>query len=249
VFRIAKACLLLGTFLAGSAFPAWAQSNHNQQVIVSVYDDVGVSATTLEQTEEKANRIFEKAGLNLVWQNCNSPNHAGPDALVRAGEQSSPDSVDIKTAGLRPTGRVGTPAPTWVGSECGRFEWPTSLAVRIVSGSGNLPGEVFGAAFLSADGSGCYSDVFYDRATALQATSNVGLSDILGSVVAHELGHLLLGSNAHTASGIMRAQWKEEELNRIVRGNLLFSAAQSERMRARLLSTGTAVAIAARMSR
>jgi hypothetical protein len=30
---------------------------------------------------------------------------------------------------------------------------------------------------------------------------------MLGSVMAHEIGHLLLGSHAHAISGIMRGHW------------------------------------------
>ena len=46
---------------------------------------------------------------------------------------------------------------------------PTRLAVRIVRQSRHWPHEVFGLAFLSAEGTGWYSDVFHDWATELQS--------------------------------------------------------------------------------
>ncbi len=88
----------------------------------------------------------------------------------------------------------------------------------------------FGVAFLAADGTGRYSDVFWKRAQELHANSNVDLGEILGSVMAHEMGHLLLGSNAHAINGIMRAHWESGELRRLAMGTLLFLPEQAKRM-------------------
>ena len=197
-------------------------------------------ATVLAQAEQEAAKIFDRAGLRVVWQECSS-NHVGPDALVRAGERSSllgqESSSASNPAGLRPAGRVGAPAPTWFGletSDCASFEWPTHLAVRVVSRSQLTTSEVFGVAFLSADGEGCYSDIFYDRVMELHANWNVSLADTLGNVMAHELGHLLLGSNSHSGMGIMRAHWQSEELRRLSRGGLWFTNEQADRMTGKL---------------
>ena len=248
MLQLSKARLLLVTLLLGFAFPAWPESYPYQraQVVVSVYDDAGVSATVLIQAEQRAARIFSEAGVDVVWKNCStSPTHVGPGALVRAGERSSPGSWggaekesgaahQPKTAGLHPAGRVGAPAPTRSELDCASFEWPTRLAVRIVPRSAQATSEVFGVAFLSAEGTGCYSDVFYERALELHADWNVALSDILGNVMAHELGHLLLGSNSHSRAGIMRAHWQGEELHRLSRGNLWFTIEQASHMRGKL---------------
>jgi hypothetical protein len=197
----------------------------------------------LAQAQQEAAKIFDRAGVNVVWQNCSpSPNHVGPDALVRAGERSSPglereSSPGSNPARLRPAGRVGAPAPTWFGLEtsaCASFEWPTHLTVRVVSGSRLSTNEVFGVAFLSADGEGCYSDVFYDRAVGLHADRKIGLAEILGSVMAHELGHLLLGSNSHAGTGIMRAHWQGEDLRLVSRGGLWFTKDEGSHMRRKL---------------
>ncbi len=248
MLQFSKACLLLVTFLLTNAFHAGAGTypDERPQLIVSVYNDASVSATVIAQAEQKTARIFDRAGLDVVWQNCSpSPNHVGPDALVRAGERSSPgvereSSPGSNPAGLRPAGRVGAPAPTWFGLEtsaCASFEWPTHLAARVLSGSRLSTNEVFGVAFLSADGEGCYSDIFYDRVMELHANWNAGTADILGNVMAHELGHLLLGSNSHSGMGIMRAHWQGEELRRLSRGNLWFTNEQADRMSGRLIAT------------
>ena len=251
MLQLSKGCLLSGTLLAVFAFPAGAQTyaGHNQQVIVSVYNDSGVSPRTLAQAEQKTIRIFEHAGLEVVWKNCSSSGeHVGPIALVPATEHSSPVLEPERDAGYHAAGRALTPAPASPGPDCAQFEWPTHLAVRIVPESKNWTSEVFGAAFLSAKGTGCYTDVFYQSAVELHSAWNVDLSDILGSVMAHELGHLLLGSNSHAPTGIMRARWQGEELSRAARGSLLFTAEQSEHMRAKLVATRAPLAVTARAS-
>jgi hypothetical protein len=104
------------------------------------------------------------------------------------------------------------------------------MVVRIVPRAAKLNGEVFGAAYLSAEGDGMYSNVFFNEMKRIEPNSRLGLGRLLGHVMAHELGHLLLGSNAHAVSGIMRAQWQEHETKQIVMGTLLFSPKQSARM-------------------
>jgi hypothetical protein len=147
------------------------------------------------------------------------------------------------------TARIFARAGVWITWKnclnCARFEWPTSLSVRIVPGSAPSAQEIFGRAFLSAEGTGCYTDVFYDRAAKLQSAWNVNLSETLGTVMAHEIGHLLLGSNSHTPEGIMRARWEGQELNRMARGNLLFTEAQSDHMRAKLFAARSQLTVAA----
>ncbi len=253
MLQFSKAYLLLGTFLLGVTFPAWPEAypDGRPQVVVSVYNDAGVPATILAEAERRAARIFIEAGVDVVWQNCSSSRtHVGPDALVRAGERSSPGVWDMdqpNLAGLRPAG-VEAPAPTRPELDCATFEWPIRLAVRIVSRPVRAASEVFGVAFLSAEGTGCYSDIFYERATELHADWHVRLPDILGSVMAHELGHLLLGSNSHSPTGIMQPRWQGEELHRLQRGGLWFTNEQANHMRAKLSTGGPARALAARSS-
>ena len=232
MLQFSKACLLLVTFLLGFTFPAWTEAypHEGSQVVVSVYDDAGVSAAVLVQAEQRAARIFDEAGVDVVWKNCPSSQiHVGPDALVRAGEQSSPGLWKAQSKGVWIEGSVKQPAKpgragggtrpyavrySTVSALRGPPAWRCASAPRSVSSAG----EVFGVAFLSDEGTGCYSDVFYDRAMELHADWNVSLSDILGNVIAHELGHLLLGSNSHSRAGIMRAHWQGEELHRLSRG-------------------------------
>ncbi len=215
MLQVPKTCLLSVTFLLWFTFPAWPETylDERPQVVVSVYNDADVAPTVLAQAEREAAKIFDRAGVEVVWANC-------------------------ATQEVRSTDAGG----------CVRFDWPAHLALRILPRSLLSTNEVFGVAFLSLEGTGCYSNVFYDRAMALHADWKVGLRDILGNVMAHELGHLLLGSNAHAPAGIMRAHWQGEELRRMARGNLLFTAEQGEQMRGNLMAGRPSLVVAAQLS-
>ena len=108
------------------------------------------------------------------------------------------------------------------------------INLRIVPHARKSSDSVFGIAFLSVEGTGAYGDVFYDSAEKLDQDWHVGLARVLGHVMAHELGHLLLGSNAHSRLGIMCPTWHAHELHLASRGALLFSEDQARLMRERL---------------
>ena len=55
---------------------------------------------------------------------------------------------------------------------------------------------------------------------------------ILGCAIAHELGHLLLGPNGHSAGGIMQGQWDPKQLHMALMGGLVFTSQQSKVLRA-----------------
>lgn len=59
---------------------------------------------------------------------------------------------------------------------------------------------------------------------------------ILGHVMAHELGHLLLGAGSHSATGLMHVPWHKKELEMVAQGSLLFTSWEGEKMRQQVLS-------------
>ena len=119
-------------------------------------------------------------------------------------------------------------------AQCRTAEFPAHLQLRIARRSHNLSEITFGISYLSADGSGCYANLFYERIEEMHERSRVNLASLLGDVAAHEIGHLLLGTNSHAANGIMRARWEGEELVSISAGALFFSEAESRQMRSKL---------------
>ena len=112
---------------------------------------------------------------------------------------------------------------------------PAQLVVRLVPRSLTLGDTAFGVAFLMNGGT--FADVFFDRFKTLR-TQNVRPveASIVGHVMAHEIGHLLLGSNAHSRHGIMQARWKRDQLRSIATGGLLFTRERAVQMRSKVSS-------------
>ncbi len=110
------------------------------------------------------------------------------------------------------------------------------LIVHMIPRARTLSGEVFGVAFVE-NSAGVYADVFVDPIQRLhEQDRTVSLSPILGDVLAHEIGHLLLRSNAHSREGIMQAHWQAEQLHRVAKGQMRFTKEQAIKMRTRVSS-------------
>lgn len=120
---------------------------------------------------------------------------------------------------------------------CREAVFPQHLHLRIVRKSFGLKGETMGISFQAHDGSGCYADLFYEPMEQLHQSDGTDLPGLLGHVAAHEIGHLLLGANSHSAAGIMHARWTAEELADAKVGTLVFSENESRRMKAKLATT------------
>jgi hypothetical protein len=119
---------------------------------------------------------------------------------------------------------------------CSEMSVPSHLRLRIIRASHGLEASTVGMAF-SEDGRGCYAEVFYEPIRQLEEETQVSSSVILGHAMAHELGHLLLGTNAHSPSGLMRAHWTRDDLIDATKGHLRFSEEQRLKLRSRLTAS------------
>jgi hypothetical protein len=81
----------------------------------------------------------------------------------------------------------------------------------------------------------CFANVFFDRVKARAESGALSQAQVMAHAIAHELGHLLLGSDSHFGIGIMRAKWGPEEVRRMAKGDLLFRPEQAAIMKANLL--------------
>ena len=82
----------------------------------------------------------------------------------------------------------------------------------------------------------CIAQVFLDRVIERTAVGALSLEQVLGHAMAHEVGHLLLGSNSHSLRGLMRGKWSPEDLQRAAKGDLLFTPEQAKRMRGNVIA-------------
>ena len=92
------------------------------------------------------------------------------------------------------------------------------------------PSTALGTAPGSLDGPGHIAYVFYSRLPILNGGND---DEIIGLVIAHEIGHLLLPYGSHSDTGIMRGQWDFRELRRISLHALGFTRFQAQEIRRR----------------
>lgn len=110
---------------------------------------------------------------------------------------------------------------------------PGELSVRLVRAPkrDSNPRALGTALIDKTTGRGTLATVYVDRVTAM---ANQGRHDqwaMIGGVMAHEIGHLLLGTNSHTDSGLMRQIWTVQDLTRNRPQDWLFSRSQLEELR------------------
>ena len=174
----------------------------------------------------------------------------GARVQVRVYDQGTMPAAD-QTVALRAAAGVLAAAGidvTWLlcgenasASNPGRCEIPlgaTELSLRLV----RLPGVPSARGQLQLGYSlvdtriaeGKLATVYVNRVHWLAVRAGADTAVVSGFAIAHETGHLLLGTNAHSASGLMRAVWSRAELERAELADWLFSPEQAAQMRSSL---------------
>jgi hypothetical protein len=86
----------------------------------------------------------------------------------------------------------------------------------------------------TATHSGVLSTVLVDRVRSLASSTESDSATLLGRAIAHEIGHLLLGTVNHSGDGLMRAHWLADEVRLNTWRDWSFSNDQASTMRAQL---------------
>jgi hypothetical protein len=151
-------------------------------VTIRLYNYAAVPEEQLAAARAEAARILQAAGLTTQWRAC------------RAGSIGEGDPC---TDVLRSSG-----------------EFVLRLRARETSGGAVVPSRAaLGDSLLDGTtGSGVLItiDSGLVGTIAAQAGTNAGL--VLGRAIAHEVGHLLIGTPRHSPHGLMRALWSQKEL-------------------------------------
>lgn len=88
--------------------------------------------------------------------------------------------------------------------------------------------ECMGYAVLT-DGQGSIASIFLHKAEELAALNIASLGEILGGMIAHEIGHLL-GIRQHSRQGLMRAVWDDHNLRELAKGLHGFTGEEASRV-------------------
>jgi len=105
------------------------------------------------------------------------------------------------------------------------------LRILLAPVRNNLQDSVFGFAIAPA-----LATVYYESALGFAKYDQAEFEApiVLGCAIAHEIGHLLLGPNRHSVSGIMRARWDRRDIREELQGAMLFTPQQARLMQAEM---------------
>jgi hypothetical protein len=78
---------------------------------------------------------------------------------------------------------------------------------------------------------GSLATIYANRVATLAGRCGMNVQTLLARAVAHEIGHLLLGTAAHASSGLMRAVWSQGALRRAAIEDWTFTAADASALR------------------
>ena len=101
--------------------------------------------------------------------------------------------------------------------------------VAQVLGYARAASPVMGVAFRRTNGS--MVQVFFRQVQDFARACHVDLSTMLAYVITHEIGHLLLPTQAHSPTGVMQAAWDKALARDATGGSLTFTEAQAAMIR------------------
>jgi hypothetical protein len=184
-------------------------------LIVRIYDSSGLSDLDRRGAVNVAAEILEAANVPTTWPDCRPAPTPHPKP-TEAGKQGNGDFNAFVCA------------QPMEGSE---------FAVRIVrdsAGSHPAPSQAradrqpLGYALVDPErGGGALATVYLKPIRGMAAGAATPTPVLLGRAIAHEIGHLLLGDNSHTAEGLMRAVWSLETMRRNAAADWRFSDEQA----------------------
>ena len=172
------------------------------QITVRIYYYADVPVATRSKASDQANHALRLVGLDTTWLDCSPTEVRSQSQFVCLQRQRT---TDLTLTIL-----------------------PETVTARLPADRREL-----GVAMLSATGDvfSCHANIYFDRVEEVSVRTRIrSKAVILGHAMAHEVGHLLLGTPGHSATGIMRAPWSLPDLVRAGQGALLFTPWQSKRM-------------------
>ncbi len=116
---------------------------------------------------------------------------------------------------------------------------PVLVTLRLMDApakpSADTTSRTLGFAVLDPEtGRGDLTTVYVNRVLTLARRAHGSPGELLGAVIAHEIGHVLLGSQQHGRSGVMQAEWSEHTLRLERLDRMEFTSAELTRIHARL---------------
>jgi len=180
-----------------------AVASADDSLAIHYYNRAAVPPRVLDNAIHEASRILARAAIETVWS------EGPPDAL---------EGCSFDFSGRSPYQHPRQDTRGYLVVSIGRGG-PVS-AFR----------DTFGFALPDAS-TGVHAFIFYDRVEQLTDPRLITMPKMLGNAMAHEIGHVLMGSIEHSSTGLMKARWDKADYMRAEASMMRFSAAETEIVR------------------
>lgn len=159
--------------------------------------------------------------------NVNAPEAEVREAKVEAGWMFKKVGIDIDWVECSPRTQ-GPPEPA-----CNEIDHPMIFVLSIKAGE-PPNGSATALGFALMQGYSNHGAALYPRIKdVVKSNPEYENSSILGSVLAHELAHLVFRTTEH-GDGVMRAKWERGDFRAMAQRKLGFNRQQAEKLRAML---------------
>jgi hypothetical protein len=170
-------------------------------VTIQIHDYSRVPSESLSRATTIVTQLYERIGVRTEWIGVVRPKERSEAA--RRGEQSPVPIGQLTIIVLTPT-----------------------MAAR-----GRVADGVLGYAAVADEGMGRIAYVIYERVRSIAADTTTRESELLGFVMAHEIGHLLLPRGPQPSTGLMKSCWTRHDVRGMEVLKLGFSPQQASEIR------------------
>ena len=191
-----------------------AVSADSRAPAVRVYDTANSDTIARAASIHTAAAILRDAGIPVAWHDC-------------TGAGSQPDCQNPRRGDL--IIRIMPTAPRRTSAAA------NSLLLRAAPGEEQSQ---LGVAMLNpVTLTGQLATVFQQPVHRIANRAGIAPAELLGRTIAHEVGHLLLRTRSHSATGLMREIWTLEELSANRRDDWQFAASDRRRLQQQFASS------------
>ena len=219
-------CLLLAALTPAGAADAISPATSPDELALTIrlYDYAKPGEAILPRAKDEAERAMASGGIAVQWLDCPLTMEELRTNQACTAETGPADLVlRILPSGSRPA--VTSHVDTFGYALIGDSDMPRTASV--------LYANVEQLAFQRLEDSSfdsIHRSISHERYVAA----------VLGHVLAHEIGHLLLATNKHSRRGLMQAHWGPSTIRDAITGRLAFERKQQDRIRRGLAARHTA---------
>jgi hypothetical protein len=194
---------MLTAAILGVRFPSASETHGGElPLTIRIHDYSRVPGDSLSRATAIVTRIYAKIGVRTEWMGVARPAERRAES-GRRDETPPPPAAQITLIILSP-----------------------EMAARA-----QVAENVLGYAAVPEEGMGSIAFAIYQRVRAVARTIPANEGELLGFVMAHEIGHLMLPRGLQADNGPMKNHWHVDDVRRLDPLTLDFSAEQADQIR------------------